>query len=407
MDDILYDWKKLSLIEEEDTKLNLSKSKNIRSKEFVLAAKFLTKRALNVEAIGRTFKPLWRAKKEFKVCEAGDHILLFVFELESDAERVLANEPWTFDKHVVLLQRFDGSTPARYLRFTKLKIWVQIHGLPMCMLDPEIAIELGETLGQVTPCENSSELVGGDFLRAHVEIDVSKPLCRGRRIELDENKEVWISFKYEKLPNFCYWCGLISHDGKDCEVWLAKKNVEKIEPHEYGPWLRALPYNPGKTPFIVVPGMGDGLGGDPRPAQRPTNAKSFEMSSKSTGVSSAGSDLGKKNDVEVRNGKKKEPRNTGEQITQTGRDSCNQIFEVIISNSNLTSFHTDTADFETQIQEIDSEISKFDKCEAHMDSTLVGASQVPPFNEKNLAPSMQTLVNQEQNHHVTENSPTT
>ena len=68
-----------------------------------MAAKFLTRRALNVEAIGRTFKPLWRAKKEFKVREVGNHILLFVFETESDAERVLANEPWTFDKHVVLL----------------------------------------------------------------------------------------------------------------------------------------------------------------------------------------------------------------------------------------------------------------------------------------------------------------
>ena len=54
--------------------------------EFALAAKFLTKRALNVEAIRRIFKPLWRAKKEFKVCEARNHILLFVFELESDAE---------------------------------------------------------------------------------------------------------------------------------------------------------------------------------------------------------------------------------------------------------------------------------------------------------------------------------
>ena len=86
MDDILYNWKKLSLTEEEDTKLSLSKSKNLRSMEFALAAKFLTKRALNVEAIRRIFKPLWRAKKEFKVCEARNHILLFVFELESDAE---------------------------------------------------------------------------------------------------------------------------------------------------------------------------------------------------------------------------------------------------------------------------------------------------------------------------------
>ena len=75
----------------------------LQNKEFVLATKFLTKRALNVEVVGRTFKPLLRTKKDFKVREASDHILLFVFELESDAERVLANEPWTFDKHVVML----------------------------------------------------------------------------------------------------------------------------------------------------------------------------------------------------------------------------------------------------------------------------------------------------------------
>ena len=128
-----------------------------------MAAKFLTKRALNVEAIGRTFKPLWRAKKDFKVREVGDHILLFVFELEADAEWVLANEPWTFDKHIVLLQRFDGSTPPRYLRFTKLKFWVQIYGLLISLLDPETTMELGESLGQVTPCENPNELVGGIF----------------------------------------------------------------------------------------------------------------------------------------------------------------------------------------------------------------------------------------------------
>ena len=108
--------------------------------------------------------------------------------------------------------------PLRYLRFTKLKFLVQIYGLLICMLYPEMAIELGESLGQVTPCENPNEMVGGDFLRVHVEIDVSKPLCRGRSVVLVDNKETWISFKYEKLPNFCYWCGLISHDGKDCDI---------------------------------------------------------------------------------------------------------------------------------------------------------------------------------------------
>ena len=54
---------------------------------------------------------------------------------------------------------------------------------------------------------------------------------------------------------------------------------------------------------------------------------------------------------------------------------------------------------------MDSEISKFDKCGAHVENTLVGASQVPPISKKQLAPSMQSLVTQEQTHHVTKNSP--
>lgn len=103
-----------------------------------------------MEAIGRTFKPLWTSRKEFKTREAGGHILLFVFELESDAERILATEPWSFDKHLVLFQRYDTSALARTLRFTKVKFWVQLHGLPMRMLDPETTVELGETIGQVS-----------------------------------------------------------------------------------------------------------------------------------------------------------------------------------------------------------------------------------------------------------------
>ena len=176
MDEVLSAWKKFSLTAEESTKLSLSKSKNLRRKEYILATKFLTKRALNVDAIGRTFKPLWRVRNEFKIREVGDHILLFIFELETDAERVLAQELWSFDKHLVLLQRYDYSIPAKHLCFTKIMFWVQIHSLPMRMLDPEIAIELGETLGEVSTEEAKKEMVRGDFVWVRVRIDVSKPL---------------------------------------------------------------------------------------------------------------------------------------------------------------------------------------------------------------------------------------
>ena len=48
--------------------------------EYIIAAKFQTKRALNIEAIIRTFSPLWQSRNGFKVRSAGDYIILFVFK---------------------------------------------------------------------------------------------------------------------------------------------------------------------------------------------------------------------------------------------------------------------------------------------------------------------------------------
>ena len=42
-----------------------------------------------MEAIARTFKPLWCTKRGFEVKDMENHIVLFVFAKESDADRVL------------------------------------------------------------------------------------------------------------------------------------------------------------------------------------------------------------------------------------------------------------------------------------------------------------------------------
>ena len=61
--------------------------------EFFIAAKFLTNRALNIEAIIRTFSPLWRAVNGFKVQNKGDHFLLFVFDNKKEVEKIFSSEP--------------------------------------------------------------------------------------------------------------------------------------------------------------------------------------------------------------------------------------------------------------------------------------------------------------------------
>lgn len=64
------------------------------------------------------------------------------------------------------------------------------------MLQPETAIEIGETIGTVSLSEHMNEMIGGDFLRIRVEIDVTKPLYRGRKIAINDSEVVWVSLKY-------------------------------------------------------------------------------------------------------------------------------------------------------------------------------------------------------------------
>ena len=260
MEEVLSDWKRFSLLEEENKKIILDSEFPV-AKEVILAAKFLTRRVLNIEAIGRTLKPLWKSQNGFEMRDVGNHIILFVFSNVIEADRIIALEPWTYDKNLIILSRYDGLCPIRDVSFHSVNFWVQLHGLPVSRLNEKHAYGIGETLGAVSKAFHEGELFGGNFLRVRVGVNVAQPLNRGRIVRLGTDEEAWVSFKYEKMPNFCYWCGMVSHDAKECSIWLASKASLSLDRQEYGPWLRADPFSVGKKSFLFVPGSGDDFGG--------------------------------------------------------------------------------------------------------------------------------------------------
>ena len=103
--------------------------------------------------------------------------------------------------------------------------------------------------------KDTSEMVEGSFMRVRVVVDITKPLCRDRRVMWDQSSEGWISFKYEHLPNICYRCGQLSHDDKDCILWIQSKGSLLKEDWQFGPWIRAYQYNLVKKVTIKVQGF--------------------------------------------------------------------------------------------------------------------------------------------------------
>ena len=250
MDDLSSRWKKLTLSELEENRIALRADR--KKRDFVLVGKFFTRRILNVEAIAKTFRPLWRTKGGFNVTVGCENILLFAFELEVDVERVFQGEPWTFDRHLVVFEKFDGYSPIHTLGFKTTAFWVQIHNLPFPLQTVDTAFSIGESIGHVITPKDRGEMLGANFMRVRVVVDVFKPLCRGRKIYWDNENEGWAAFMYERLPNICYWCGSVSHDNKDCSFWLQNKGTLRVDEQQFGPWIRPPLFNPAKKSFVEV-----------------------------------------------------------------------------------------------------------------------------------------------------------
>jgi len=88
-----------------------------------------------------------------------------------------------------------------------------------------------------------------------VLLDIFQPFYRGRLITLEDGKNHWVSFKYERLPNLCYWCGCLTHGDRDCTTWIESEGGLNSEDQQFGSWLRASPFNFVRKKVVFVPGF--------------------------------------------------------------------------------------------------------------------------------------------------------
>ena len=126
------------------------------------------------------------------------------------------------------------------IKFDRSSFWVQVHGLPTMCQTKEVGMSISATLGEAEKVgANGKGFCLGSFLHIRVLLDVSLPLCRGRKVRLGEYGLKWVDFRYKRLPIFCYLCGKIDHDEKDCLQWIRSKDTLRPEEKQFGPWSRA------------------------------------------------------------------------------------------------------------------------------------------------------------------------
>ncbi|XP_050281194.1 uncharacterized protein LOC126722088 [Quercus robur] len=135
-----------------------------------------------------------------------------------------------------------------------MALWIQIHGIPTTFQTKEVGYNIGSTIGAVESVDtNETGFCLGSFMRIRVMIDISNPLCRGRKVRLGESSQFWVDFKYERMPIFFYLCGMVTHNENDCLVGLRRTERMNAEDKPYGPWLRATQERLQKPQLVLAP----------------------------------------------------------------------------------------------------------------------------------------------------------
>ncbi|KAF4360759.1 hypothetical protein F8388_011472 [Cannabis sativa] len=148
-----------------------------------LLGRIISRYKLGKATIQGSLKLSWHAIKGWKWKEIEDGLLQFTFAHRNDAMNVLARRP---------------CIPPFYWNLSNLK----------------------EMAAKASPIfelpQGIEDVVGMSTLRFRATIDLNSPIYAGFFLRRQKLKDLWIQYKYEKLPKLCFKCGLFTHDQSTC-----------------------------------------------------------------------------------------------------------------------------------------------------------------------------------------------
>lgn len=151
---------------------------------------------------------------------------------------IIENQPWNFRGSLILLNQILGDEYPTELALHTVSFWVQIHGLQLRAMNKAVGEDVGALIGEVfkISCDDEGTSIG-QCLRVKAQIDILKPLLQWTNVCIG-GSICKVLFRYEKLADYCYVCGSLTHLEKHCPI--AYPDGLRF----YGPWLRDNGQNP-------------------------------------------------------------------------------------------------------------------------------------------------------------------
>lgn len=189
----------------------------------MLIGKVLTDKPLNKNALKSVVLKAWNNPPDLHMTDMGINCILFTFQSESRARRIYEEGPWSVMGNILSLQQWAPELNVFEVRFNIVAFWIQIHGLPLEAMSTTNAAKIATSIGELVEVENP--YVEGKmlrpFFRVRVLVNTDKSLPTGFWVPRKSLPKVWAYLRYEKLQGFCFKCGKIGHEQRNCKAQKA------------------------------------------------------------------------------------------------------------------------------------------------------------------------------------------
>jgi hypothetical protein len=201
--------------------------------EWALVGKVLAPNTLHINTIRAVVRPAWGNPKDLNVNPMGPNLFLAEFGSEADRSRVAKGGPWKLSNHAILLKEFDVKVQPEDVVFNEMPIWARIMNLGFELMNSERGTPLASRLGKVDCLEvDEKGRAWGSYLWVRVSINPSEPIMRCVTVfSKKRNSTLQYDVMYERLPMYCFSCGLLGHSSLVCPTPAARDAEGKLPYH--------------------------------------------------------------------------------------------------------------------------------------------------------------------------------
>ncbi|KAK1696777.1 hypothetical protein QYE76_013474 [Lolium multiflorum] len=211
--------------------INMTSAREATRPRFLAVGLFLSTLLVSSDVLMERMKKVWRVRGHTEASQIeADEGRKFIIEFseEGDRRHAVRGGPWQYKMDAFLVVAMEPGVDPTSVPFNYVPMWVQFRNIPFYLLTKTLAWELGWQMGTTIMIDNNSRgNITDEFLRARVQLPLYAALRKHFILE-DEitGEKVKVQICYERLPNFCLFCGYIGHMEARCDLPAADRKIK-------------------------------------------------------------------------------------------------------------------------------------------------------------------------------------